>query len=95
VFTITIQDEGVYRMLVERASQQGNSIDDVLRALLEQQPEPRTESEITPALKLLALIDAADLRFDHPFDARDAGEILSSEAGAITWRAAQGDDGAP
>lgn len=95
MFTIIIEDEDVYRMLVERAAQQGDSIDDVLRALLEQQPESQTESEITPALKLLALIDAADLPFDRPFNARDTEELLSREAGAVTWRAMQDDDGAP
>ncbi|PJF27542.1 MAG: hypothetical protein CUN53_03650 [Phototrophicales bacterium] len=73
VFTINIEDEEVYRMLVERAAQQGDSIDDVLRALLASQPySPPTEPGITPAQKLMALIDASDLRFDNPFDARDA-----------------------
>lgn len=96
MFTLTMHDEQLYQELIKRAAQQGISIDDLLRELLDQQLNlPVPDTETTPAQKLLALIDAADLPFDHPFDARDAEEILSREASSIKWRAAQDDDVTP
>jgi len=83
MFTLTVHDERVYRRLMEKVEQRGESLDDVLRELLDQGAEP--EQDDTPALKLLKLIDSAELAFDHPFDARDAEDILSRETGETNW----------
>jgi predicted CopG family antitoxin len=93
MFTLTVRDERVYRQLMERVEQRGESLDEVLRELLDQEEDAVQAEEMTPALKLLKLIDAAELTFDHPFDARDAEDILSSETGEAGWRAAKDDDG--
>jgi hypothetical protein len=87
MFTVTIQDEKVYRELLKRVEQAGESVDDVLRVLLAQHPDT-DQAEDTPALRLLKRIDDAELHFTHPFDARDAGDILSHEAGHPQWRSA-------
>jgi hypothetical protein len=79
MFTLTVQDEGVYQRLMAKVEARGGSLDAVLRELLYQDaPE-----EDSPAIKLLKLIDAAELHFEHPFDGRDAEDILSREMGEI------------
>lgn len=74
MFTLTVRDERVYKRLMEKVEEYGGSLDEVLRDLLDQETEITEES---PALKLLRLIDAADLHFEHPFNGRDAEDILS------------------
>lgn len=93
MFTLTVRDERVYRRLMERVKQRGESLDDVLRELLDSESAVVQADAETPARKLLKLIDAADLPFDHPFDARDAEDILSHEAGKANWRADTDDHG--
>jgi len=93
MFTLTVRDEGVYRQLMERVEQRGESLDVVLRELLEYGRESE-EAQETPALKLLKLIDATDLPFERPFDARDAEDILARETGQAGWRTETDDDGA-
>ena len=84
MFTLTVRDERVYRRLMEKVEQRGESLDDVLRELLDQGETVQAEED-TPALKLLKLIDSAELPFDHPFDARDAEDILNRETGEANW----------
>lgn len=93
MFTLNVHDERVYRRLMEKVEQRGESLDDVLRELLDQEEGVGGEGE-TPAHKLLRLINAADLPFDHPFDARDTEDILRREAGEMHRRAPGDDDGA-
>ena len=83
---LTVRDERVFRQLMERVEQRGESLDEVLRDLL-------NHEEDMPALKLIKLIDAADLPFDHAFDARDAEAILNREAGEPNWHTAKDEDG--
>lgn len=91
MFTLTVQDEQVYRRLLEKVAQRGESLDDVLRELLDQGEQAVPRVEETPAQKLLRLIDAADLPFERAFDAREAEDLLSREAGAPDWRSANDD----
>jgi hypothetical protein len=76
MFTLIVQDERVYRQLMERIEQRGESLDAVLRDLLEHDIERAIIQPESSAQKLLRLIDAAELPFDHPFDARDARSSL-------------------
>jgi hypothetical protein len=66
---------------MERVEQGGETFDAVLLGLLEQEHDSETARKDTPALKLLKLIDAAELPFEQPFDARDADDILRRETG--------------
>lgn len=84
MFTLTVRDERLYKRLMEKVEERGGSLDEVLRDLLDQESEEVEEE--SPALKLLRLIDAADLHFEHPLDGRDAEDVLSNEMGEITWR---------
>lgn len=94
MFRVIIHDEQVYRRLLEKAAVHGESLDAVLRQLLDQQDESVTTAEESPARKLLRLIDAADLPFDQQsFNARDANMILRREAGTSDWRDAGDDNG--
>lgn len=93
MFTLTVHDERVYRRLMERVEQGGETLDAVLLELLEQEHDSETAQEDTPALKLLKLIDAAELPFEQPFDARDADDILRRETGDSSWRTLKDDDG--
>ena len=93
MFTLTVQDERLYKRLMEKVEQRGESLDDVLRELLDQDDEiPQVEAsemveeiQETPAQKLLRLIDAADLVFTNPFNGEDAEDILSNETGQAHW----------
>jgi hypothetical protein len=93
MFTLTLHDERVYRRLMERVEQGGETLDAVLLELLEQEHNSQASQENTPALKLLKLIDAAELPFEQPFDARDADEMLRRETGDSRWRTLKDDDG--
>lgn len=84
MFTLTVHDERVYQRLMEKVEAQDGSLDEVLRDLLDQ--EFKATEEESPALKLLRLIDEADLHFESPFDARDTEDILSSETGELSSR---------
>lgn len=94
MFTLTVQDEQVFKRLMEKVQSSGESLDEVLREMLDHE-EPTPHAEETPAQRLLRLIDAADLQYTSPFDARDSDEIIEREAGRINWRADEGNDGAP
>jgi hypothetical protein len=85
VFTFTVRDEQIYQRLMDRVNAQGGSLDDVLRDLLDEGDESgqAEDDALSPALKLLSLIDAADLRFEHPFEADEAGDILRAELGDL------------
>jgi len=91
MFTITVNDERVYKRLMQKVEQRGEPLDTVLRELLDRE-ETRELDEETSAQKLLRLIDAADLPFDHPFDARDAEDIMSREVGEANWHMTRADD---
>jgi len=91
MFTITVNDERVYKRLMQKVEQRGEPLDTVLRELLDRE-ETRELDEETSAQKLLRLIDAADLPFDHPFDARDAEDIMSREVGEANWHMPRDDD---
>ncbi len=93
MFTLTVHDERVYRRLMERVEQGGETLDAILLELLEQEHNSKTAQEETPALKLLKLIDAAELPFEQPFDARDADDILRRETGDSSWRTLKDDHG--
>ena len=91
MFTITVNDERVYKRLMQKVEQRGEPLDTVLRELLDRE-ETRELDEETSAQNLLRLIDAADLPFDHPFDARDAEDIMSREVGEANWHMPRDDD---
>jgi len=91
MFTITVNDERVYKRLMQKVEQRGEPLDTVLRELIDRE-ETRELDEETSAQKLLPLIDAADLPFDHPFDARDAEDIMSREVGEANWHMPRDDD---
>lgn len=93
MFTLTVRDEQVYRRLMEKIKQSGESLDEVLRDLLDQENQNQPSEVETPAQKLLRLIDRTELSFTRPFNARDAEEILSRETGETSWRAAEDDNG--
>lgn len=93
MFTLTVRDEQVYRELMERVAQRGESLDEVLRDLLDHVDTAEDSEGDTPARKLLKLIDAAELPFDHPFDARDAEDMLNRETGTRSWRSTGDNDG--
>jgi len=93
MFTVTIEDERVYRELMDIVEFRQASVDDVLRDLLLQEAEGASSAE-TPALKLLRLIDETELPFTQPFDAREAESILSAEMGEPNWRNSSGNHGA-
>ncbi|MBC8100742.1 MAG: hypothetical protein H7Y11_14980 [Armatimonadetes bacterium] len=78
MFTLYLQDEALYQQLMQQVEQNQTTLDAVLRDLLN-----RTE---TPGQRLLRLIDATDFPFTHPFNGRDAEEILRQETGVQTWR---------
>lgn len=70
MYTLQVTDEEIYQRLLNRMEQEQTTLDEVLRELLNQaQPE-------TQAQKLVRLIDATELPFEHPFNARDAEDIL-------------------
>jgi len=91
MFTITVNDERVYKRLMQKVEQRGEPLDTVLRELLDRE-ETRELDEETSAQNLLRLIDAADLPFSHPFDARDAEDIMSREVGEANWHMPRDDD---
>jgi hypothetical protein len=105
MFTLTVQDEQVYRRLMARVEQRGESLDDVLRELLEQDDqvietpqvanvdEDEKLNEERPIRKLLKLIDASNLVFNNPIDGRDAEDIMRREAGDFSWRDTRDDNG--
>jgi predicted CopG family antitoxin len=102
MFTLTVHDQAVYERLLERAARRNESIDDVLRELLDEtQPEEMVEAELTegegetPMKKFLRLIDEADLHFEHELNARDAEAFLANEMGKIDWRETAEDHGSP
>lgn len=82
MFTLTVRDEQVFKRLMEKVQSSGESLDEVLREMLDHEESPQPAEE-TPAQRLLRLIDAADLQFTSPFAARDADDILTREAGEI------------
>lgn len=92
MFTLTVHDEQVYQRLMEKAAAHGGSLDDALRELLGEEIEI---SEETPAQKLVRLIDESDVDFGHPFDGRDASDLLRGETGAKSWHDEQDDNGTP
>ena len=77
MFTLTVHDEQVYNRLMEKVEQQGSTIDEVLRDLLDQEESTEAAETETPAQKLMRLIDETELPFERPFNARDADDILS------------------
>lgn len=79
MFTLTVRDEQVYQRLMEKVKQSGESLDEILRELLDQEDQNQQSEVETPAQKLLSLIDATELPFTHPFNARDTEAILSRE----------------
>ncbi|MDX2139919.1 MAG: hypothetical protein SF123_17670 [Chloroflexota bacterium] len=93
MFTVTVNDEKVYQQLMARVRQRGESLDDVLRELLDQEALIIQTTDETPARKLLRLIDDADLPFTNPFNGRDASDLLRDEAGTMNWRNSEGDNG--
>jgi negative regulator of replication initiation len=95
MFTLTVRDEQVFKRLMEKVQSSGESLDEVLREMLDHEEEAAESEEETPAQRLLRLIDAADLQFTSPFDARDADDIIAREAGKMDWRTDEGDNGTP
>jgi hypothetical protein len=76
---------------MEMVEQQGSTVDEVLRDLLDHEESTEAAETETPAPKLMRLIDETELPFENPFNARDAEEILRNETGQITWRDADDD----
>jgi len=100
MFTLTVHDEDIYKRLMAKVEQRGESLDDVLRELLDQGNEPSQleppqtieENQETPAQKLARMIEETDLPFVYPLDARDVEDFLSNETGAQDWRTDKGND---
>lgn len=80
MFTFAVQDEQVFRRLMEQMQSSGESLDEVLREMLDHEEPPQPVEE-PPSQRLIRLIDAADLQFSSPFEARDSDDILAREAG--------------
>lgn len=91
MFTLTVNDEQVYKELMDRVAERGASLDDVLRELLDRAENAAQEQTESPAEKLLKLIDATELPFDYALNARDAEDLLSRETGAVSWRPEEDD----